>query len=158
MMWHENTHPECFSNTYIDCISRTSRTNHKNAYDSVDSVGVSSDRLSDSTCIEEDLSPQVELRSIRSSPSNNTSVKRSSRFLDLSEKRESRMLELNEQRGNRLLESPADSSFGSMKRLPGSEENLTTGSESIDVTLTHHLMFTEYLLSVSSSHKYWAFC
>nr|XP_054770245.1 uncharacterized protein LOC129278055 [Lytechinus pictus] len=127
-------------------ISVLFRTNRKNAFDNVDGVAVSSDRLSDSTCIEEDLPSQVELRGIRS-PSSNSSVKRSSRFLDLSEKRESRMLELNEQRGNRLLESPADSSFGSMKRLPGSEENLTTGSESIDVTLTHHLMFTEYLLS-----------
>ncbi|XP_071497199.1 rho family-interacting cell polarization regulator 2-like isoform X1 [Diadema antillarum] len=146
-------------------------TNRKNVLDSLDVVpkSHSSDRLSDSTCIEDDFPAQLELRGIHrpspsttptsnststmSSPPSSTSssVKRSSRFLDLSEKRESRMLELNEQRGNRLLDSPGDSSFGSMRRLPGSDReeplNLTTGSDSIDLTLTHHLMFIEYLLS-----------
>ena len=68
----------------------------------------------------------------------------------MSEKRESRLIEMNEQRERRLVDSPSDVygrcwDDGSTDGMP----KMTTGSDSIDSVLVQHLMYIEYLLSVS---------
>ena len=67
----------------------------------------------------------------------------------MSEKRESRLIEMNEQRERRLVDSPGESHSRCWEEGSENSPKLTTGSDSIDMVLVQHLMYIEYLLSVS---------
>ena len=76
--------------------------------------------------------------------------KRGSKFIEMSEKRESRLLELNEQRGSKLFETlDRKQKKDDLSNEGILSSNLTCDNEHIDIVLVQHLMYIEYLLSVS---------
>ena len=136
------------------------RTNRRNTLDSTRSDSVIS-AGTDSTCSIDDLHPpsspttpkneQTTKIDSQHLPDRPIQRKRGSKFIEMSEKRESRLLELNEQRGSKLFETLDRKSVKSSTDN-GSENAssvLSCGNESVDMVLVQHLMYIEYLLSVS---------
>ena len=78
-----------------------------------------------------------------------TRANRGSRIINMSEKRESRLIEMNEQRERRLVDSPSETYGRCWEESSENTPKMTTGSDSIDMVLVQHLMYIEYLLSVS---------